>query len=136
MHRIGKKEVFAYAVSTTNTCGRFPQDPPGPGRPARAGHLRRRALPRGGAQVVISRAFGTGEHIFYRGVTDGSGILSGIRLPAPPFAWSQASDTAALSGLDYQVSVQHPMFQPVAGRTATVFDGVETILPVMLEPVV
>ena len=69
-------------------------------------------------------------------VTDGSGILSGIRLPAPPFAWSQASDTAALSGLDYQVSVQHPMFQPVAGRTATVFDGVETILPVMLEPVV
>ena len=75
-------------------------------------------------------------HIFYRGVTDCSGILSGIRLPAPPFAWSQASDTAALSGLDYQVSVQHPMFQPVAGRTATVFDGVETILPVMLEPVV
>ena len=47
VHRIGKKEVFAYAVSTTNTCGRFPQDPPGPGRPARAGHLRRRALPRG-----------------------------------------------------------------------------------------
>ena len=86
--------------------------------------------------MVISRAFGTEEHIFYRGITDGSGILSGIRLPAPPFAWSQASDTAALSGLDYQVSVQHPMFQPVAGRTATVFDGVETILPVMLEPVV
>ena len=80
-------------------------------------------FPVAGAQVVISRAFGTEEHIFYRGVTDGSGILSGIRLPAPPFAWSQAS-------------VQHPMFQPVAGRTATVFDGVETILPVMLEPVV
>ena len=93
-------------------------------------------FPVAGAQVVISRVFGTEEHIFYRGVTDGSGILSGIRLPAPPFAWSQASDTAALSGLDYQVSVQHPMFQPVAGRTATVFDGVETILPVMLEPVV
>lgn len=72
-------------------------------------------FPVAGAQVVISRAFGTEEHIFYRGVTDGSGILSGIRLPAPPFAWSQASDTAALSGLDYQVSVQHPMFQPVAG---------------------
>ena len=47
-------------------------------------------FPVAGAQVVISRAFGTEEHIFYRGVTDGSGILSGIRLPAPPFAWSQA----------------------------------------------
>ena len=58
-------------------------------------------FPVAGAQVVISRAFGTEEHIFYRGITDGSGILSGIRLPAPPFAWSQASDTAALSGLDY-----------------------------------
>ena len=55
-------------------------------------------FPVAGAQVVISRAFGTEEHIFYRGVTDGSGILSGIRLPAPPFAWSQASDTAAISG--------------------------------------
>ena len=97
---------------------------------------------RGGLRVQVTcgggrfPVAGAQEHIFYRGVTDGSGILSGIRLPAPPFAWSQASDTAALSGLDYQVSVQHPMFQPVAGRTATVFDGVETILPVMLEPVV
>ena len=44
-------------------------------------------FPVAGAQVVISRTFGTEEHIFYRGVTDGSGILSGIRLPAPPFAW-------------------------------------------------
>ena len=50
-------------------------------------------FPVAGAQVVISRAFGTEEHIFYRGVTDGSGILSGIRLPAPPFAWSQAGWT-------------------------------------------
>lgn len=55
-------------------------------------------FPVAGAQVVISRAFGTEEHIFYRGVTDGSGILSGIRLPAPPFAWSQASDTAPSAG--------------------------------------
>ena len=40
-------------------------------------------FPVAGAQVVISRAFGTEEHIFYRGVTDGSGILSGIRPPRP-----------------------------------------------------
>ena len=41
-------------------------------------------FPVAGAQVVISRAFGTEEHIFYRGITDGSGILSGIRLPPRP----------------------------------------------------
>ena len=79
--------------------------------------------------------------VFLRTHPDRGGLrvqvtCGGGRFPVPPFAWSQASDTAALSGLDYQVSVQHPMFQPVAGRTATVFDGVETILPVMLEPVV
>lgn len=93
-------------------------------------------FPVAGAQVVISRAFGTEEHIFYRGVTDGSWYP--IRHPpaAPPFAWSQASDTAAISGLDYQVSVQHPCSSRWLARTATVFDGVETILPVMLEPVV
>ena len=64
-------------------------------------------FPVAGAQVVISRTFGTEEHIFYRGVTDGSGILSGIRLPAPPFAWSQASDTAARAGLSGVGTASH-----------------------------
>ena len=93
-------------------------------------------FPVAGAQVVISRAFGTEEHIFYRGVTDGSGILSGIRLPAPPFAWAQAPDTASISGTDYLVSVRHPMFVPQEDREATVYARIESILPVMLEPVV
>lgn len=97
----------------------------------------------GGGRFPVAGAPGSHQPSLRHG---GTHILPGrhrrlrypIRHPpaAPPFAWSQASDTAALSGLDYQVSVQHPMFQPVAGRTATVFDGVETILPVMLEPVV
>lgn len=92
-------------------------------------------FPVAGAQVVISRAFGT-ESTYFTGASPTAPVSYPASAAAPPFAWSQASDTAALSGLDYQVSVQHPMFQPVAGRTATVFDGVETILPVMLEPVV
>ena len=39
-------------------------------------------FPVAGAQVVISRAFGTEEHIFYRGVTDKP------RTPPPSAGWT------------------------------------------------
>ena len=92
--------------------------PPRPGEPAGAGGLRRRNVSGG------------------RGLTDESGIVQGIALPALPAAWSQAPDTASISGTDYLVSVRHPMFVPQEDREATVYARIESILPVMLEPVI
>lgn len=91
-------------------------------------------FPVAGAQVEIFRMFDQIRQVFFRGVTDQSGILQGIALPALPAAWSQSSDTAGISGTDYQVTVRHPMFAPSEGRGVSVFARTETILPVVLEP--
>ena len=87
-------------------------------------------FPVAGAQVEVFRRFGQLRQVFYRGVTDQSGILQGIALTALPAAWSQSSDTAT----NYQVTVRHPMFAPDVGRNAAVYARTETILPVALEP--
>ena len=88
-------------------------------------------FPVAGAQGEV---FGQLRQVFYRGVTDQSGILQGIALPALSAAWSQSSDTADVSATDYQVTVRHPMFAPDVGRNAAVYARTETILPVALEP--
>lgn len=91
-------------------------------------------FPVAGAQVEVLRPFGQLRQVFYCGVTDQSGILQGISLPALPAAWSQTSDTAGVSATDYQVTVRHPMFAPDVGRVAAIYARTETILPVALEP--
>ena len=48
-------------------------------------------FPVAGAQVEVFRRFGQLRQVFYRGVTDQSGILQGIALPALPAAWLRRS---------------------------------------------
>lgn len=93
-------------------------------------------FPVAGARVEVYRRFGGQTHTFYRGLTDESGIVQGIALPALPPAWSQAPDTASISGTGYLVSVRHPLFVPQEDREVTVYARIESILPVMLEPVI
>lgn len=46
-------------------------------------------FPVAGARVEVYRRFGGQTHTFYRGLTDESGIVQGIALPALPAAWSR-----------------------------------------------
>lgn len=110
--------------------------PPRPGEPAGAGGLRRRNVSGSRGKGEVYRRFGGQTHTFYRGLTDESGIVQGIALPALPAAWSQAPDTASISGTGYLVSVRHPLFVPQEDREVTVYARIESILPVMLEPVI
>lgn len=87
------------------------------------------------AAVTVTRSFGSESQILYRGITNISGILEGLSLPALPDSYSQEAATARQSGTEYQVSVYHPDFLPVNGRPVTIFSNIETILPVTLEPV-
>ena len=86
-----------------------------------------------GARVEIYRNFGPERTVFYEGVTDASGIVEDIRLPALPAGWSQSAETAGISGTAYQVAVRHPQYGTVEGRPVTVFPRIETILAVSLE---
>ena len=91
-------------------------------------------FPVAGAQVEVFRLFGQLRQVFYRGVTDQSGILQGIALPALPAAWSQSSDTADVSATDYPGPGRPPRCAPEGGRVAAIYARTETILPVALEP--
>ena len=86
-----------------------------------------------GARVEIYRRLGPEPTVFYEGVTDASGIVEDIRLPALPAGWSQSAETAGISGTTYQVAVRHPKYGTVEGRPVTVFPRIETILAVSLE---
>lgn len=86
-----------------------------------------------GARVEIYRNFGPERTVFYEGVTDASGIVEDIRLPALPAGWSQSAETVGISGTVYQAAVRHPRYSTVEGRPVTVFPRIETILAVSLE---
>ena len=86
------------------------------------------------AAITVTRSFGGVSQILYRGITDRSGILDGLSLPALPSSYAQNAATADQSGTDYQVSIYHPDYVPVNDRPITIFADIETVLPVMLTP--
>ena len=90
--------------------------------------------PVGGARIRVTRTMGGRTQVFYEGTTDISGIVQGILLPALPEEGSNDPLTAGHSGTVYLVTVLHPKFRTVTARPAAVYDTVETILPVELQP--
>ena len=62
--------------------------------------------------------------------------MNRVSFRASPCRPCQAPDTASISGTGYLVSVRHPLFVPQEDREVTVYARIESILPVMLEPVI
>lgn len=87
------------------------------------------------ARVEVSQRFGDASRLLFKNVTDISGISDNMVLPALPASYSQAAATARNSGTEYTVSVYHPSYIPFE-MPVSVYDGIETILPVALEPYV
>lgn len=89
-----------------------------------------------GALVEVSRDFDGVKRVLYKNATNSSGIVEHMSLPALPVDYSQQESTAADSGTAYRVSVYHPAFVPLRGTQVMVYSGIETILPVALQPLV
>ena len=87
-----------------------------------------------GAAVEVYRDFGAVRETFYTGVTDNSGIVEGILLPALPAAWGRSADTAGISGTTYSVTVCHPQYGQREQEQVLVFPRVESLLSVSLTP--
>ena len=87
-----------------------------------------------GAAVEVYRDFGAVRETFYTGVTDNSGIVEGILLPALPAAWGRSADTAGISGTAYSVTVRHPQYGQCEQEQVLVFPRVESLLSVSLTP--
>jgi len=94
----------------------------------------RGAIPVKNASVTVDKQLASVRITLFRGVTDQSGILENILLPALPAAYSQSPDTAAESGTYYQISVSHPGYRSQNDIRAAIYDQIQTILPVGMYP--
>ncbi len=88
------------------------------------------------ATVAVSLNLGDGEKTLFNTATDESGIAENITLPTLPSSLSKKEVTADNSGTQYKVSVFHPAFKERIIDTVTIFENIETILPISLMPTV
>lgn len=95
----------------------------------------RGAFPIENAKVIIDRRTENERIVLYEKTSDSSGIVDDIILPALPAVFSQTESTAENSGTVYYVSVNHPSYLPVDSVRIKIYDAVNTILPIVLEPI-
>lgn len=96
----------------------------------------RSAFPVEGATVEVSLILGEQRYVLHRNSTDESGIVDNMRLPAYPSDYSQKESTASGSGTTYNVSIFHPAFAARSDGTITIYDAIQTILPIVLQPTI
>lgn len=89
------------------------------------------ALPTQGIRISVIGRFQDARVLFFDGVTDGDGLITGITLPAPPIA-SSLNSRDARRGAVYQVFASHPDFEPDVYEIE-IFEGITSILPVALQ---
>lgn len=92
------------------------------------------AFPVSDASVEVSLILEDESVVLYNNVTDESGIVDNMPLPALPSDYSQTSITAGQSGTEYNVSIFHPAFRDQEDVSVTIFDSIKTILPIDLLP--
>lgn len=73
------------------------------------------------------------RYTIYTDVTDESGIINNIVLPASPGSTSQSPQTV-VNDPSYLISLYHPSFGTITNCAVTIHDRIETILPIALTP--
>lgn len=93
------------------------------------------------AEVVVSKEFLDGIKVFFSGLTDISGIVDDIQLPAPNRELSESPQPRG-NGVDlqmpysqYNVTIRESRHRPQEYTHVPVFDGVKSIQPVRLTPI-
>lgn len=84
--------------------------------------------------VDISMIYKGKRYSIYTDSTDSSGIVNKIVLPSKPGAESQNPQTAPDSDVEYLISAYHPGFEAMVDSPVHVYDRVETIVPIKLNP--
>ena len=89
------------------------------------------AIPLPNVHITVYKELDGQTHTFFEGDTDESGLIDGIRLPAPARSGSThpgASDPYAT----YRLAAEHPQFQPL-NTTVDIFQNIKTVQPVQLQ---
>lgn len=94
----------------------------------------REAFPIKDVVVDVAVEYMGKRYTIYNDLTDSSGIVDKMVLPARPSADSLNSKTA-FDEARYLVSLYSPYYNPVNNYAVTVYDNIETILPISLIPI-
>lgn len=92
------------------------------------------AFPVSGVTAEVALEYNGQRFLLYKDVTDSSGIIENIVLPARAASESQNPETADGCETDYLISVYRPGFEELTDLPVTVHDKTETILPIELCP--
>lgn len=95
----------------------------------------REAFPIKDVVVDVAVEYMGKRYTIYNDLTDSSGIVDKMVLPARPAADSLSAKTA-FDETRYLVSLYSPYYNPVNNYAVTVYDNIETILPISLVPIV
>lgn len=93
------------------------------------------AFPVAGATVVLSRMLDDRQTLSITLTTDESGKTEPISLPAPSRELSQSPGNGPVFAI-YQAEISAPNYVPTRIRDLPVFDGITTIQPVNLSPII
>ena len=88
------------------------------------------AVPISNISVVIKKHFLDMEKVFFEGVTDASGIIDNISLPAPPQNLSEGPNPSSLPFSVYSFSASHPFYSLEYPNFVQIFSGIKSIQPV------
>lgn len=96
-----------------------------------------RSFPVSNARVTVSLELKNGTREMFDGLTDSSGIIDNIVLPAPEFDLSQEPDSGGVMPFAvYTTTIEHPDFVNAKFINVPVFPGIQSIQAVNLVPLV
>ncbi len=94
----------------------------------------RGAFPLKNVLVDVSQIYDGVRYSLYNDVTDISGIVDNMVLPARSIETTLNFDDAQIPEAEYLVTVFHPDFEELTDCTVVIRDKMETILPISLVP--
>ena len=95
----------------------------------------RGAYPIKNAMVDVAQIYQGVRYSLYNDVTDISGIVDNMVLPARSIESTLNAESGLLPEAEYMVTIFHPDFREVTVCRVVIHDRIETILPVSLVPV-
>ena len=95
----------------------------------------RGAYPIRNAMVDVAQIYNGVRYSLYTDVTDISGIVDNMALPARDIGSTLNYEEGPLPEAEYMISIYHPDFQEIKDRGVVIHDKIETILPISLVPV-
>lgn len=92
------------------------------------------AFPVEGVEVSVSVEYGGTRYLLYDDSTDSSGIVDNMVLPTRPTDVALEPERSDADEAHYLVTLSHPSFHTIANKTVTVYNRLETILPITMAP--